>query len=183
LSIVDDTQALRRELAALAAKPEWDLLTRYDLLGKKPPSSLKEHWWRRAKRVLATSGLISPHVTKYPWLPTLKHAPVAAEARTLAIWALGVDRHELRAACEGFLKQLESGAPLVPVLVTDVADFAHFSRLGWMVEYLPELDGEGQSYRERKHAYLAWRYRDARVVPWTAGRATELEWNALLKVS
>jgi hypothetical protein len=182
LSIVAQTHALRQECARLAAKPEWDLLTRYDLLGKKPPSSLKERVWRGARRLLAALSLVPPQVTKYPWQPTLKHALASAEAGTILIWALGADRDALRAACERFSARLNTGVALVPVLVTDVADFAYFSRLGWLVEYLPELDGDGQSYRARKRAYLAWRYRDACIVPLDAALTSDTEWHALLQV-
>jgi hypothetical protein len=184
LNIMAETMALRRELAALAAKPEWALLTRYDLLRKKPPSSLKEQIWRHTRRLLTASGLASPHVTKYPWLPTLKHAPVTTDAKTLLIWAPGAERDGLRLACDGFLRRLKSNTDLAPVLVTDIAEFAYFSRLGWLVEYLPELNGERpQSYRERKRAYLLWRYRDAWIVPLSAGLADDTEWNALLEMS
>lgn len=41
MSIVEETHVLRRELAARAAKPEWDFLTRYDLLAKKPRLTLE----------------------------------------------------------------------------------------------------------------------------------------------
>lgn len=183
MSVIAEAKVLRRELKALAAKPEWDLLTRYDLLGKKPPSSLQERVWRRVRRLLASAGLISPHVTPYPWLPTLKHRPVSADVKTVMIWALGADRHQLRAACEGFSKKLQGGDDLAPVLVTDIADFAFYSRLGWLVEYVPSLSGEGPSLQQRKQAYLAWRYRDAWILPLSAGLASEPEWNALLKLN
>lgn len=180
MSVVEETQALRRELAALADATEWDLLVRYDLLGKKPPRSLQDRVFRLARGWLAAAGLMPPHVTKYSWLPTLKHVPLAAEVKTLLIWAPGVGRDELRQACEGFATRLKGSTSLAPVLVTDVAAFAYFSRLGWLVEYLPELDGEEQSFRERKRRYLAWRYRDAVVVSVSAGLASEVEWRAVL---
>jgi hypothetical protein len=178
-----EAKALRRELKALAAQPEWDLLTRYDLLARKPPSSWQERAWRRVRRVLASAGLISPHVTQYPWLSTLKHRPVSADVKTVMIWALGAERHELHVACDGLSKKLQGGNDLAPVLVTDVADFAFYSRLGWLVEYVPPLSGEGPSLQRRKQAYLAWRYRNAIVLPLSAGLASESEWNALLKLS
>jgi hypothetical protein len=106
---------------------------------------------------------------------------LAAEAKALLIWAPEVERASLRQACEGFSRRLKGNFCLAPVLVTDVADFAYFPRLGWLVEYLPELSGEGQSYEERKRRYLAWRYRDALIVPLPAGLASETEWNALME--
>ena len=183
MSIIDQTRTLRRELRALAANPDWTLLARHDLLAGKPPATLNERAWRGAKRVMAALGLIPPHVTKYPWLPTLKHAPLSGEANTLLIWAPGVGRDALRRACEGFSARLKGDDALAPVLVTDVADFAFYSRLGWLVEYLPELSGEDRSYRERKRAYLAWRYRDARIVPPAAAQANDADWKALLEVN
>lgn len=56
----------------------------------------------------------------------------------------------------------------VPVLVTDVADFSFFSRLGWLVEYVPSLSTAG-GYAARKERYLAWLYRDVPAVPVTVG--------------
>src|ERR1700743_1923540 len=135
------------------------------------------------RRLLASAGLMSPHVTPYPWLSTLKHRVVAADVKTLVVWALGADRNTLRAACEGFSMKLLSDGSVAPVLVTDVADFAFYSRLGWLVEYLPTLSGDGLSYRQRKQAYLVWRYRDACIVPLSAGLGAESDWNGLLKFS
>jgi hypothetical protein len=182
LNIVEDTLALRRELAALATKPEWELLTRYDLLSKKQPSCFHDRVFRSVRKWLAATGVLPPHVTKYAWLPTLKHVPLAAEAKALLIWAPGVGRDELRQGCEGFSRRLKGNDSLAPVLVTDVADFAFFSRLGWLVEYLPGLSREGPSYHDRKRRYLAWRYRDAVAVPLSAGVAGEAEWQALLRI-
>lgn len=180
MSIVEETRALRRELAELAAKPEWGLLTRYDLLRNKATKSMTDRIVRWSRRQLSTLGLLPPHVTKYRWQPGLKHAPHDENARALLIWALGVERKSLRAACEAIRERLQDNAKLAPVLVTDVADFAFYSRLGWLVEYLPELSGEGQSYRERKIRYLAWRYRDAVIVPPSVAWVSDVEWDTVL---
>jgi hypothetical protein len=180
MNAVEETFALRRELAALAAKPEWELLTRHDLLSKKPATSIQDRAYRFARKWLASAGLFPPHVTKYAWRPTLKHVPLAENAKTLLIWAPGAGRDELRRACEGFLRRLKGDSSWAPVLVTDVADFAFFSRLGWLIEYLPDLRGEGQPYQERKRGYLAWRYRNAVVVPWGAGLVSDVAWRAVL---
>lgn len=183
MSLIVEAKTLRRALKALAAKPEWDLLTRYDLLAKKPPSSWQKRVWRRVQHWLALARLTSPHVTRFQWQPTLKHRPVSTDVKTVMIWALGADRHQLRAACRGFSKKLQVGNDLAPVLVTDIPDFAFYSRLGWLVEYVPSLSGKGPSLQQRKQAYLVWRYRDACIVPWTAGLASEAEWHELLKLS
>jgi hypothetical protein len=56
-----------------------------------------------------------------------------------------------------------------PVLVTDVADFAFFSRLGWLVEYVPPLSAPAGEYAGRKQRHLAWLYRDALALPASVG--------------
>jgi hypothetical protein len=181
VSVIVEAKALRLRLKAVSLRPEWDLLARYDLLSRKPPASWKERVWRYVRHLLASAKLVSPHVTQYPWVATLKHRPGSADVQTVVIWAVGTDRHQLRQACEGFSKKLRDRDDLALVLVTDIADFAFYSRLGWLVEYLPDLSGEGPSLRERKQAYLAWRYRDACIVPLSAGLASEPEWHALLR--
>ncbi len=182
MSLVQETQALRETLAAWAADPEWSLLCRYDLLREKPSGSLSDRWFRRVKSMLASFGLVRPHITKYSWQPTLKHAQANVYSSTLLIWAIGVGREDLRVACEGFMNRLEAESGIVPVLVTDVADFYYFSRLKWLIEYVPELSGISPSYRDRKQHYLAWRYRDALVVPASVGRASEEEWNEVMEM-
>lgn len=180
MSVVEETRALRRELAALAADPEWNVLVRYDLLRDKAPQSLPDRVWRGVRGLFAAMGVMPPRVTNYPWRPTLKHAPVAEEAKTLLVWAIEIERAALRQACDAIAKRVPSR--FAPVLVTDVADFAYYSRLGWFVEYLPELSGQGPSYRERKRRHIAWRYRDAVSVPVSAGLADEAVWNEVLQM-
>jgi hypothetical protein len=75
----------------------------------------------------------------------------------------------LREACGGFSRMQDSLPGFALVLVTDVADFAFFSRLGWLVEYLPELAGQGEAYEDRKARLLARLYRGAPVLPVRAG--------------
>ena len=58
---MQEALALRRELAGLAADPEWDLFARYDLLRKKPLQSLQDRLFRFAGRFLAATGLMPPH--------------------------------------------------------------------------------------------------------------------------
>lgn len=183
MSVITEAIALRRQLKSLAAQPEWALLTRYDLLADKQSLSLKGRVWRAFRRLLAAAGAMSPQITPYPWWSTLKHRPASADVKTVMIWALGADRRQLRVACEGFSTRLQGADHLAPVLVTDISDFGFYSRLGWLVEYLPSLSGEGPSLQRRKQAYLAWRYRDACIMPLSAGLASESEWNALLKLS
>jgi len=177
----EETLVLRQELAALASEPDWDFLVRHDLLSNNPPRSLKKWAWRLTSRLLSGIGLMQPHLTKYQWHPTLVHGRSEEDGRALLIWATGVGRDELRRSCEGFSVRLNGNKSLVPVLVTDLADFGYFSRLGWLVEYLPDLSGEGHSYRDRKRRYLAWRYRDAVVMHLSAGLVSKGDWNTLVE--
>jgi hypothetical protein len=101
-------------------------------------------------------------------------------ARPFVIWALDTDRDTLRAACRGF-ETLSAAVPgWFPVLITDIADFAFFSRLGWLVEYVPELSAPAGGYAERKQRYLAWRYRDAPALPVSAGLTEDVPIEELL---
>jgi len=104
-----------------------------------------------------------------PWLPGLKHAETGVQSAAVVIWAVGANEEQLRDACAGFQKLLAEAPGRSPVLITDVADFAFFSRLGWLVEYVPALSPPASDYRERKQCYLAWRYRDAPALPVSLG--------------
>ena len=117
------------------------------------------------------------------WHAGLKHGNGSSDARLLLVWAEGMDREGLREACAGFQRLLSGRSDVVTVLVTDLSDFTFYSRLGWLVEYLPDLSGAGASYSDRKKRYLAWRYRDAMVVPASAGLLGEAEWNMLVAVN
>lgn len=182
MSIVRETLVLRKMLAAWAASPEWPLLFRYDLLRKKPSRSLIHRVYRLMNRALFRLGLARPPITRYSWLPGLKHVQADEDGPTLLIWAMGVGKDELRSNCEAFMRRLEAAPGWAPVLVTDVADFAWFSRLKWLVEYVPDLSGTGPSYRERKQRYLAWRYRHALAVPAAAGKASAADWGELMEM-
>lgn len=180
MSVLQETLALRRELSAMEADPEWGLLVRYDLLRRNPSLPWASRVFRRARQLLADLELMSPYISSYSWLATLEHASVPIGAVPLLIWAPGKGRDAIRQACDGFLQLLADQSELAPVLVTDVADFAYYSRLGWLVEYLPELTGSGEPYRDRKCRYLAWCYRDGLAVPLSAGLASRPEWDELL---
>ena len=179
--LLAQTRALRAELAALARKPEWDLLKRYDLLRDKPVDWGKRQT-RRAQSALSALGLTAPPVTQYEWLPALRHGAVlTSDSRTLLIWAFGLEIPALRQACEAFSALLAQRPGLVPVLVCDRADFAWFSRLGWLVEYLGPPAPHAPVWLERKKRHLAWCYRDALAVPAQAGLLSPPPWDLLLK--
>jgi hypothetical protein len=159
---------LRERLRRLAAEVDVDL-ARYALrpLPSEVPSAYRR--LRRAfGRQLRRWGL-RPTPPLEPWFAGLNHYPHREDAKPLVIWALGCERDVLRAACRGFAEALHGAPGFAPVLVTDVADFAFFSRLGWLVELVPPLSAPAAAYAARKERYLAWRYRDAPALPVSAG--------------
>jgi hypothetical protein len=169
-----ESEGLRQQLALWISEADIDLAQRYAL---RPVQSEKLSPYRRLRRavgrILRELGLrqAPPHE---PWLPGLNHIEYSDGAGPLVIWALGMDRDTLRAACRNFKMRHAAAADFVPVLVTDVPDFAFFSRLGWLVEYVPSLSAPADAYAERKRRYLAWRYRDALAVHASAGLKEDL---------
>lgn len=161
--------SLRQDLQRLSGKPEVKLARRYGRLRPLRRVSLYRRLRAAAGKILRRMGLRPPAPPPEPWRPDLRHGRHTEEAKPLLIWALGTDRDTLRAACRGFEKLHPALPEFAPVLVTDVADFAFFSRLGWLVEYVPALSAPADAYAERKRRYLAWRYRDAPALPVSAG--------------
>jgi len=160
-----EIESLRRQLQAMARRADTSLARRYALRHPPPrPLSLYRRMRRLVGRILRRLGFRIE-----PWSPGLRHCNYREDAAPLLIWAIGTDRDTLRSACLGFAKQLADRPGHIPVLVTDVADFAFFSRLGWLVEYVPSLAAPADGYAERKLRYLAWRYRDALALPVAAG--------------
>ena len=168
LSLSEEIEALQRHLNDFAHTADDRLTTRYALRQSPLPPGLywQLRWFAgRIVRWLEAMRILRPD----PWPASLRQAATSAGAKPLLIWAVGTDRDTLREACERFSNSQNSLPGFAPVLVTDVADFAFFSRLGWLVEYLPELSGEGEPYRERKARFLAWLYRGAPVLPVRVG--------------
>lgn len=159
-------QGLVSGFANGSLEPEWRLLVAHDLLREKADLPWRDRFYRRWRALLAALRLAPPYVSRYDWSPALKHVPLPEAREVVLIWALGVgDRERQRAACLELRETLAAqGGGWLPVLLTDCPDFAFFSRLGWQVEYLPSLGGEGEDYVARKCRYLAWRYRGARVL-------------------
>lgn len=168
VSLGDEIEAVRRHLDQLVRPPDDELLRRYTILRPRRPTGL--YWQLRwlagcALRWLESKGILRSN----PWPVTLKHTKSSRNARPLLIWAVGANPRTLREACDGLSGLLESEPGFAPVLVTDVADFAFFSRLGWLVEYLPRLAGDGEPFEDRKVRFLARLYRGAPVLPVNAG--------------
>lgn len=175
MTLSAEVEALRRELSHLAREADTELTKRY-ALRNPPPRQLT--LYRRTRmlvgRLLRRMGFLIE-----PWVPGLKHFDTGA-GKPYLIWALGTDRDTLRAACRGFVALQPALPGWVPVLVTDVADFAFFSRLGWLVEYVPQLSAPAGGYASRKKRYLAWRYRDVPAVPVSAGLKNGVQVKELL---
>ena len=185
MTLTDETLALRLALDALAEEHDEVAFRAYALPRRPRPAGVYFALRGLAGNLLRLTGLYRPPRPEEFWRAELKHGNAAVDAGVLLIWAEGMAREELHRACAGFRKVLASVPDCVPVLVTDVADFAWYSRLGWLVEYLPDLanaesSGDGESYRLRKKRYLAWRYRNALAVPASAGLAPGAECKALL---
>ena len=169
MSLRSEIMQLRREVESLASRADAGLVRRYALW--HPPGQRRTSYRRLRRAVgsfLRRTGLRRSQPTE-PWLPGLKHSANGDRALPVVIWAVGADRERLRDACTGFRRIFANVQGHSPVLVTDVADFAFYSRLGWLVEYVPGLSEPAGDYRERKQSYLAWRYREAPALPYSVG--------------
>jgi len=166
--IKEEIEALQLYLHELASYTDDELTERYVI--KRSPRPVGLYWQLRGLvgRVLRWLEARSPW-RKNPWPVSLKQYPTHPKALPLIIWAVGTDSDTLREACTSLSTQWDSLPGFAPVLITDVADFAFYSRLGWLVEYVPRMVGEGEPYEERKLKYLARLYRGAPVLPVSAG--------------
>ena len=164
-----ETELLRRDVRELADEREAELYRRY-FFRYLPHDDLS--LYRRLRsyigRLLRWLRLRRERPLE-PWLPRLKQDAFGEGAKPFIIWALDIDRNALRTACQGFKTLQNELSGWVPVLITNVPDFAYLSRLGWLVEYVPTLSEPASCYASRKLCYLAWRYRDAPAVPVSAG--------------
>ena len=180
MDVENEIRQLRQHLESLAANSEEDL-SRYEL--RWPPIPPGLYWRMRWLVGILLRGLERMKLRKPDsWPASLRHSTVAARARPYLIWAVGADRDTLRSSCNGFV-ELEAVLPgFVPVLVTDVPDFAFFSRLGWLVEYVPEIQGAGTSYATRKTRCIARLYGNAPVVPVSIGLQAREHADEILRV-
>ena len=168
MSLKKEIRALEERLRELAAHKDDELSERYKFKRAPRPAGL---YWQLRGLVGWTLRWLEARSPwrKNPWPVSLKQNSTEPKARPLIIWAVGTNRDTLREACTGLSKQWDSLPGFAPVLITDVADFTFFSRLGWLVEYLPRLTGQGEPYEERKLKYLARLYHGAPVLPVSAG--------------
>jgi hypothetical protein len=173
MDLGDQIERLKREMEALARMPDDEVLRRYAMQKpRRPPGLYWQLRWLagRTVRWLQSKGVLPSD----PWPVRLKHAEGGRNSKPLLIWAVGANPRTLRSACETLSCLLESMPEFAPVLVTDIADFAFFSRLGWLVEYLPAIEGEGDPFQARKARHLARLYRAMPVVPVGAGLEPEV---------
>lgn len=172
MSLPKEIEALRRHLDELAHTDDDELTARYWLQWPRKPAGL--YWQVRwlvalVLRLLESMGIWRPD----PWPVVLKMTRKDTRSKPVLIWAVGTDSETLREACAGFSESWERLPGYAPVLVTDVADFAFFSRLGWLVEYLPRLAGQGEPYDKRKARFVARLYYGAPALPVAAGLGGE----------
>ena len=167
-TVAEEARALEQRLRKLAAEPDGELAERYVIRRSPRPKGI--YWQLRG----IASFIVSWFAARWPWQKStwpvsLRQQSTEPQAKPLLIWAIGTDREVLREACTNLSEQWALFPGFAPVLITDVADFAFFSRLGWLVEFLPRLAGHGEPYDERKLKYLARLYRGAPVIPVRAG--------------
>ena len=147
---------------------KYEMLPRPILLNARSGVPLKIRAFRGLRDVLVALRVIKPGQFSVAWSPKLKHVPVEQSAKVVLYWAVGAfDKQSLRLALAAQLERFKSQGGGLGVLVTNVPDFTFYSRVGWLVEYLPALSGTHESYAQEKLRYLAWRYRGADVVPCT----------------
>ena len=171
MDLQNRAKVLEQRFRELAAIPDDELSERYEsgLVKYRPmPRSI---YWGLRWMVGRTLYWFREQVYKErnPWPASLKDQPASANAKPVLIWAMGTSRASIREACDNLSIHLISLPRFAPVLITDVADFRYFSRLGWLVEYLPCIEGHGEPYDERKLKYLARQFQGAPILPVEAG--------------
>lgn len=170
---VSDFVALQQYFRDSGKNPD-DLVSKYEILPRpvlltvRSGVPLQTRVYRWFRDCLLRLRLIKPSQTALAWSPKLKHVPVDDDARVVILWAVGqCDKETLRLELAAVLERLKSqggGLGVLGVLLTNVPDFAFYSRLGWLVEYLPAESEVFGSYSQKKLRYLAWRYKHAEVV-------------------
>jgi hypothetical protein len=131
-------------------------------LDKSVPQKVRVY--RFLKFLLVRMRILKNRYGSFKWTPKLKHISEYTGDGVVVVWAVGAYEKKALEARLLAIKETGFSEGVVPVLITNVADFAFYSRLGWLVEYVPELSGVIGSYAEKKLNYLAWRYRDAKVI-------------------
>lgn len=168
---INEFKELQRHFRVSDNKPfdivkKYEILPRDILLSARCGVLLRVRIYRVFRDFLVQLKLIKQGKFPSAWSPRLKHVPVEKDARVVLFWAVGAfEKQDLRLWLKAQMNEFRSISGGLGVLLTNVPDFAFYSRLGWLVEYLPELTGSNESYSKEKLRYLAWRYRDADVIP------------------
>ncbi len=144
--------------------PSWAFILKYynilsSLTSQKPRSFINKSIYLllQSYRSLKIKG-------KDAWLVDLKHSAPQENREKLLVWAEGFSKEKQRQLCQEVVEYIKENPNYIPILVTDTPDFAYFSRLHWLVEYLPTLRERKESnYKQTKREYLKWRYRSAKV--------------------
>lgn len=167
---LDDFKILQQHFRDTGKKPS-ELVSKYEILPRPVLLTARSAvpFRLRVLRVmcdwLVALGVIKPGHFGKAWSPRLKHVPVEPGAKVVLFWAVGeFDKQDLRLALSAQLEDFKAQGGGLGVLLTNVPVFGFYSRLGWLVEFLPALPGN-RDYVQQKLRYLAWRYRDAAVVP------------------
>lgn len=180
MPLSDRSDVLLTAWKALCRCP-WSLLIRYAVWPVHRRIPVWEKLWWCVFHALRLGGILfSKRLHAASWHPGLKHG-CTDPITTLIIINDLQDSAKIKQACVALKEYLASFPKVAPVLVTDHADFALYSRLGWLVEYLPKTFPNADEYIDRKLRYLAWRYKYAEVIPLSAGLAPAEECNYLLK--
>lgn len=168
MNLLEKCASLQNKMRKLACKPDRYFYYNYVPLacnGCKPrPDSPRE----RLRKILSSNV---PLRYMWKWNSMVNYADRIGQ--TVVCWSALHDREILRKAALG-LDAFFKTSSLVPVLVSAIADFSFFARLGWQMEYLPKFAGKN-AYAKKKARYLALRYRDAFFLPIEAGLASKEE--------
>lgn len=179
-SLIEKTRTLRKSWKNQYRIP-WQSLIRYEVWPGHRSISFWEHLWWTGFHALRLTGLFfSKRLFLASWHPGLKHGCANPTGTVIILDDLD-DYSDFHQVCTSLKGHLANSPSLAPVLITSHADFAFYSRLGWLVEYLPRTLPNHEVYIARKKRYLAWRYKYALVLPLSAGRASEEEFKALMQ--
>ena len=146
---MSDPDFLRRKNPPLLMRP----FNRFLGDATSPPKS--DGYFARKKRFVAR--LFKRGFAPRPWLPLLRGRPAASGVAV--VYCLDASGETARAAGEK-LNDFFLQNSLAPVLITASPEFSFWSRMGWLVEYLPGDRGHAR----RKLKYLGARYRGAKFL-------------------
>lgn len=176
----DEILALQQQLREHSLTRDEALESRYTMQRPtRPPGLVWQLRWLagRVVRWLNSKGLPGND----PWPVSLKHSSTSAKAQPLIVWGPDSNVDKLRESCDNLSETLANIPGYAPVLITEVADFGYYSRLGWLIEYLPDLSGSGDCFKTRKLRLLARLYRGAPAVPVQIGLLPKRERTEILQ--